>query len=159
MPGKRSRLTRSQSFGDIGLGNDRLPPRDGGFTADNMAGQFIRRIIAVSPPPPLLPEKEKDIGDGLMETEHFLERCEHCWKRLSQKQDVYMYGYGFVSPYNFPSIFHLLYFLWFISFYLLLICEIKLKYIIDFACCCVRGFLTIEAKKTFNQYLIIFVLF
>ncbi|KAL9357843.1 hypothetical protein Peur_051096 [Populus x canadensis] len=101
MPGKRSRLTRSQSFGDIGLGNDRLPPRDGGFTADNMAGQFIQRIIAVSPPPPpLLPEKEKDIGGGLMETEHFLERCEHCWKRLSQKQDVYMYGDlgAFCSP-------------------------------------------------------------
>ncbi|KAL3592727.1 hypothetical protein D5086_011367 [Populus alba] len=74
MPGKRSRLTRSQSFGDIGLGNDRLPPRDGGFIADNMAGQFIQRIIAVSPPPPLLLEKEKDIGGVLMETEHFLER-------------------------------------------------------------------------------------
>nr|XP_034931900.1 uncharacterized protein LOC118062285 [Populus alba] len=100
MPGKRSRLTRSQSFGDIGLGNDRLPPRDGGFIADNMAGQFIQRIIAVSPPPPLLLEKEKDIGGVLMETEHFLERCEHCWKRLSKKQDVYMYGDlgAFCSP-------------------------------------------------------------
>ncbi|KAJ6931153.1 hypothetical protein NC652_014605 [Populus alba x Populus x berolinensis] len=86
-------LNSVSELGDIGLGNDRLPPRDGGFTADNMAGQFIQRIIAVSPPPPLLPEKEKDIGGGLMETKHFLERCEHCWKRLSKKQDVYMYGH------------------------------------------------------------------
>ncbi|KAL9394811.1 hypothetical protein Peur_014096 [Populus x canadensis] len=105
MPGKRSRLTQSQSFRDIGLGNDRLPPRDGGFTADNMASQFIQRIIAVSPPPPLLPEKEKDIGGGLMETEHFLERSEHCWKRLSKKQDVYMYGSSYCGSYyqDFPS--------------------------------------------------------
>jgi hypothetical protein len=124
MPGKRSRLTQSQSFGDIGLGKDRLPPRDGGFTADNMAGQFIQRIIAVSPPPPpLLPEKEKDIGGGLMETEHFLERCEHCLKRLSQKQDVYMYGYGFVASYNFPFIFHLLYF--FMVYLVLFVVDVK----------------------------------
>ncbi|KAJ6306619.1 hypothetical protein OIU76_001592 [Salix suchowensis] len=92
MPGKRSRLTRSQSFGDVGLGNDRLWLRDGGFTFDNMADQSIQRIIDVSPPPLLLPEKEKDIGGGLVETEHFLERCDLCKKRLSQKQDVYMYG-------------------------------------------------------------------
>ncbi|KAJ6736139.1 hypothetical protein OIU85_018352 [Salix viminalis] len=90
--GKRSRLTRSQSFGDVGLGNDRLSLGDGGFTSDNMADQSIQRIIDVSPPPLLLPEKEKDIGGGLVETEHFLERCDLCKKRLSQKQDVYMYG-------------------------------------------------------------------
>ncbi|KAB5557465.1 hypothetical protein DKX38_008374 [Salix brachista] len=101
MPGKRSRLTRSQSFGDVGLGNDRLSLWDGGFTSDNMADQSIQRIIDVSPPPLLLPEKEKDIGGGLVEeTEHFLERCDLCKKRLSQKQDVYMYGYlgAFCSP-------------------------------------------------------------
>uniref|UniRef100_A0A6N2MRR1 FLZ-type domain-containing protein n=1 Tax=Salix viminalis TaxID=40686 RepID=A0A6N2MRR1_SALVM len=100
MPGKRSRLTRSQSFGDVGLVNDRLSLGDGGFTSDNMADQSIQRIIDVSPPRLLLPEKEKDIGGGLVETEHFLERCDLCKKRLSQKQDVYMYGYlgAFCSP-------------------------------------------------------------
>ncbi|CAK7346549.1 unnamed protein product [Dovyalis caffra] len=93
MPGKRSRLNQSQSFGDIGFGNDRLSPWDAGFTTDNMDDQSHQRIITVSPPPPLLPKKEKDIGGGVLETEHFLERCHRCMKRLSQKQDVYMYGY------------------------------------------------------------------
>jgi hypothetical protein len=92
MPGKRSRLTHTQSFSDIGFSNHRLPPWDAGFVADDTDDQSLQRIITVSPPQPLLPEKEKDIGGGLVKTEHFLDRCGYCKKRLNKKQDVYMYG-------------------------------------------------------------------
>ncbi|XP_011026134.1 PREDICTED: uncharacterized protein LOC105126826 isoform X2 [Populus euphratica] len=100
MPGKRFRLTHTQSFSDIGFSNHRLSPWDAGFVADDTDNQSLQKIITVSPPQPLLPEKEKDIGGGLVKTEHFLDRCGYCKKRLNKKQDVYMYGYlgAFCSP-------------------------------------------------------------
>lgn len=92
MPGKRSRLTHTQSFSDIGFSNHRLSPWYAGFVADDTGDQSLQRIITVSPPQPVLPEKEKDIGGGLVNTEYFLDRCGYCKKRLNKKQDVYMYG-------------------------------------------------------------------
>ncbi|KAJ4845367.1 hypothetical protein Tsubulata_039382 [Turnera subulata] len=111
MPGKRSRASKSQSFGDMTSLVRRMSPElrcgEAGGDSEHVAhtqSLQVSQIMAIGTDVPESKGRDGLSGGGgggnAQMNEHFLERCHLCKKRLSHGSDVYMYGYlrAFCSP-------------------------------------------------------------